>query len=171
MKADLKQDSAEQALDQSLLKRAHELDLSAGEDLSVAVMNLIAIEEHLYFTGMKTENNGYLDTLNAVKAMRVKLMKDLVGNKEGELWCVSKHLLSASMRLSEVGSKYLAMDDKDKAYGTFQDAFSLFSLFWSLKLSAGSVSAGMKEKIADPKSGFGKVSEIMKHILDCCKEL
>ncbi len=31
-----------------------DLDLSSGEDLSVGIMNLISIEEHLFFTAQKT---------------------------------------------------------------------------------------------------------------------
>ena len=31
------------------------VDLSAAEDLSLAVMNLISLEEHFFFTGAKTK--------------------------------------------------------------------------------------------------------------------
>jgi len=36
------------------LKATGELDLSMEEDLSIAVMNLISLEEHFYFTAEKT---------------------------------------------------------------------------------------------------------------------
>ena len=41
-------------------------DLSRDEDLSIALMNLISLEEHFYFTAMKTGNEKYLDMLNTV---------------------------------------------------------------------------------------------------------
>ena len=36
------------------LKKDQKLDLSADQDLSIAIMNLISIEEHLFFSGGKT---------------------------------------------------------------------------------------------------------------------
>ena len=32
------------------------LDLSSGEDLSIGIMNLISIEEHLFYTSQKTKD-------------------------------------------------------------------------------------------------------------------
>ena len=36
------------------VEKGENLDLSSDEDLSIAVMNLISIEEHLFFSGGKT---------------------------------------------------------------------------------------------------------------------
>ncbi|MFH1561553.1 MAG: hypothetical protein ABID04_03175, partial [Patescibacteria group bacterium] len=73
----------------------NELDLSMGEDLSIAIMNLIGIEEHLFFTATKTKKIEYLDILNEVRQMRTTLLKEIIKDYEGELWCISKHLLAA----------------------------------------------------------------------------
>ena len=43
------------------LKKDHKLDLSSGEDLSIAVMNLVSLEEHFFFTGAKTGKDNYYD--------------------------------------------------------------------------------------------------------------
>src|SRR3990172_6105433 len=97
----------------SLLQRVEEvtkqkeLDLSSGEDLSIGIMNLISIEEHLFYTSQKTKSKKYLDLLNEIRAMRTELMKEIIKDYEGEVWCISKHLLAASMRLMEVGTKEL----------------------------------------------------------------
>ena len=45
------------------LKATGELDLSMEEDLSIAVMNLISLEEHFYFTAERTGNNEYFDLI------------------------------------------------------------------------------------------------------------
>ncbi|MBI2661046.1 hypothetical protein HYX09_02125, partial [Candidatus Woesearchaeota archaeon] len=74
-------------------------DLSKDEDLSIAIMNLISLEEHFYFTAMKTNNSEYLNMLNAVREMRKSLLKKIVTSPKGEEWCISKHLLASSMRL------------------------------------------------------------------------
>ena len=75
--------------------KKNEVDLSSSEDLSIAIMNLIAIEEHLFFTSQKTEKPQYLDILNEVRSMRTSLLKKIIKDYEGEVWCISKHLLSA----------------------------------------------------------------------------
>src|SRR3989338_355716 len=80
-----------------------EADLSRDEDLSIALMNLISLEEHFYFTAMKTDDGKYLDFLRTVREIRKKFLGKIVTNPVGEEWCISKHLLAASMRLYEVG--------------------------------------------------------------------
>lgn len=45
------------------LKKEHKLDLSSGEDLSIAIMNLVSLEEHFFFTGAKTGKEKYYDLL------------------------------------------------------------------------------------------------------------
>lgn len=40
------------------LENGENLDLSSGKDLVVAVMNLISIEENLFFTGIKLINQN-----------------------------------------------------------------------------------------------------------------
>jgi len=39
------------------LKKGKSFDLSLEEDLSIAVMNLISLEEHFFFTSQKTGKN------------------------------------------------------------------------------------------------------------------
>ena len=54
------------------------VDLSSSEDLSIAIMNLVSIEEHLFFTSQKTEKPQYLDILNEVRAMRTELLNKFI---------------------------------------------------------------------------------------------
>jgi hypothetical protein len=116
------------------MEKGHQLDLSSDEDLSIAVMNLIAIEEHLFFTAQKTQDGSYYDVLFEVREMRKTLMKMLIQDYEGEVWCTSKHLLSASMRCMEVGTKFLTKGDKTQAEAFFDRAYNLYNLFWGLNL-------------------------------------
>ena len=114
------------------------IDLSSDEDLSIAIMNLISIEEHLFFTAQKTEKPQYLDILNEVRGLRTELMKKIIKDYEGEVWCISKHLLAASMRLMEVGTKeQKKVDDPEhrrRAWDLFKKSFQLYSLFWAINL-------------------------------------
>lgn len=165
----------------------NKLDLSSDEDLSIAIMNLISIEEHMFFTAVKTGKIKYLDVLNEVRQMRKKLLKKIIKDYEGEVWCISKHLLAATMRLNEVGTKSLNQGKKGQAWELFNMAYQLYSLFWGLNLGvirSKELKADLKkmgfeenefvnsEKNIKKKDGtlFNKLGELVKKILDCCIE-
>ncbi len=149
------------------LKKKGGVDLSSDEDLSIALMNLIAIEEHLYFSAMKTGKKEYLEILNSVREMRKKLLKEIVKDPKGEEWCISKHLLASSMRLIEVGTKHLAKKEEGKAAEMFKSAFELYSLFWSINLK---LIKSEQIKSNPGNSLRARLAQIVKKIIDCCKE-
>ena len=164
------------------ITKKKEVDLSSSEDLSIAIMNLISIEEHLFFTAQKTEKPQYLDILNEVRSMRTELLKKIVKDYEGEVWCVSKHLLAASMRLMEVGTKEEKKGNKKEAWELFKKSFRLYSLFWAINLKVVDIGdvpmddsdinfIGEKEvKLKGTSSPFDKLTEIFKKAVNCCKE-
>ena len=118
-------------------KKANPLDLSSDQDLSIALMNLVSLEEHFFFSGAKTGKVGFYDLINTVRNMRKELMERIVkksGPEDGEVWCISKHLLAASMRLYEVGTKAMGAGKKQDAYEMFSRAYDLYSLFWGLNM-------------------------------------
>ncbi|KKS95801.1 MAG: hypothetical protein UV71_C0003G0035 [Microgenomates group bacterium GW2011_GWC1_43_13] len=158
------------------------VDLSSSEDLSIAIMNLISIEEHLFFTAQKTEKPQYLDILNEVRGMRTGLLRKIIKDYEGEVWCISKHLLAASMRLMEVGTKEEKKGNRKEAWELFQKSFRLYSLFWAINLKVVDIGdvpmdngdinfIGEKEvKLKGTSSPLDKLTEIFKKAVDCCKE-
>lgn len=118
-------------------KKANPLDLSSDQDLSIALMNLVSLEEHFFFSGAKTQKTGFYDMINTVREMRKELMERIVKKssaEDGEVWCISKHLLAASMRLYEVGTKAMGAGNKKDAYNMFTKAYDLYSLFWGLNM-------------------------------------
>jgi hypothetical protein len=132
-KSDIDMDKVEKLVDKyDALKKDHKLDLSADEDLSIAIMNLISIEEHLFFSGAKTKDSKYYIILKEIREMRKELLKRIIQDYEGEVWCISKHLLGASYRLMEYGTKHLGRGDTAVATEMFEKAFNLYSLFWGL---------------------------------------
>lgn len=116
------------------MKKQDKLDLSSDQDLSIAIMNLVSIEEHFFFTGAKLGKPEYYDLLQEVRKMRGDLLRLIVKEPEGEQWCISKHLLAASMRLMEVGTKQQGMGRKVEAQELFQKAYDLYSLFWAVNM-------------------------------------
>ena len=148
-----------------------DVDLSRDEDLSIAIMNLISLEEHFFFTAMKTENQKYLEMLNSVRDTRKKLLAKIVTNPKGEEWCISKHLLAASMRLIEVGAKELSKKNQEEANNFFTTAFNLYSLFFAINLKMVDIEKLQHtEEFKKEEKLMNKFSAIIKKIIDCCKE-
>ncbi len=174
------------------MKKDHALDLSSDQDLTIAIMNLVSIEEHFFFTGAKTGNVKYYDLLNEIREMRKSLLKRIIKEYEGEVWCISKHLLAASYRLMEVGTKAQGNGKKEDAAEMFQKAYDLYSLFWGLNMKL--VDLGQVKKIDDDalsingkpediklsnsekntnekKSSLSaRLGALVKKVVDCCIE-
>src|SRR3989344_245948 len=149
------------------IKSKNNLDLSLGEDLSIALMNLVSLEEHFLFSYMKTENKKFLEFLEQIRELRKKLLARIVKKEkddDSEKWCISKHLLATSMRLTEVGTKFLHEGKENEAEDCFIEAFNLYSLFWAL--NTGKINKAGKIN----ESKLSKISQLIKKILDCCKE-
>ena len=117
------------------MKKKNPKDLSSDQDLTIAIMNLISIEEHLMFSGAKTGKNSFYDMITDVREMRKNLMLKIIPSYEGEVWCISKHLLATSMRLMEVGTKQQSMGNTKDAYDLFNQAYDLYCLFWGLNMN------------------------------------
>jgi len=115
-------------------KKVNPKDLSSDQDLTIAIMNLISIEEHLMFSGAKTGKSAYYDLIEQIRETRKGLMQKVIPEYEGEVWCISKHLLSASMRLMEVGTKQQSLGHKAEAYKLFDQSYELYCLFWGLNM-------------------------------------
>ncbi len=159
------------------MKKENKMDLSSDQDLSIAIMNLVSIEEHFFFTGAKLGKCEYYDMIKDVREMRKELLQKIIKEYEGEVWCISKHLLAASMRLMEVGTKQLGRDRKEEAYDLFGKAYNLYSLFWGLNmklLNVGDIKKldeGALNKTDKEKSGFmAKLGELVRKAIDCCIE-
>lgn len=147
------------------IRSSGEFDLSMEEDLSIAIMNLVSLEEHFFFTGEKTHKPEYFDLLVETREIRKNLLARLIDNHEGETWCVSKHLLATTMRLIEVGTKLQASGDTSKARETFDQAYKLYTMFWGIRLKL--VELPVHRQYANKPMGY---EDIMSKLVDCCKE-
>jgi hypothetical protein len=131
----------------------------------------------MFLNADKTGKDEYFDILKEVREMRKFLLKKIIKEYEGEVWCISKHLLAASMRLMEVGTKQLGMDKKEEAKELFQKAYNLYGMFWALNMKlVGTVDIKKIDEDAlnkhDKKPvGFtGKLRELVRKAIDCCIE-
>lgn len=152
------------------LKSTGELDLSMEEDLGIAIMNLISLEEHFYFTAEKTGKDEYFDLLNQTREIRKQLLAKMINAHEGETWCIAKHLLATTMRLMEVGTKLQSSGKKEESRDMFKKAYEVYSLFWALRLNLISVAKMKKtEDKTDPAKPMTK-EDLLSKLVDCCKE-
>ena len=149
------------------MKKGKNFDLSMEEDLAIAVMNLISLEEHFFFTGAKTDKPEYFDLLIEVRSMRTKLLAKMIEKTEGETWCISKHLLATSMRLFEVGTKLQSDNKKDEAKETFDQAYKVFNMFFALRLKIINLP---ERKDSDDENKPMTMNDIMARLVDCCDE-
>lgn len=149
------------------MRQSGSLDLSTEEDLSIAIMNLISLEEHFFFTGAKTEKPDYFDLLGQVRSLRKELLAKMIDRKEGETWCISKHLLAVVMRLIEVGTKLHSDGKKNEARQIFDRAYQMYTLFWGLRLKLVDVPE-FKKMAAQEKPWTLK--DIVEKLVDCCDE-
>lgn len=159
------------------MKKSGTVDLSMEEDLSIAIMNLISLEEHFFFTAEKTKKDKYFDLLRETREIRKSLLKRMMDVNEGETWCISKHLLAATMRLMEVGTKFNGEGKKEDAKEMFDKAYHVYSMFWALRLKL--VDLGNVKKIGDNQinvhdtEGTKKpwaVEDIVEKLVNCCDE-
>ena len=174
-------------------KKVNPKDLSSDQDLTIAIMNLISIEEHLVFSGAKTGKNSFYDLVQNIREMRKTLMQKVIPAYEGEVWCISKHLLASSMRLMEVGTKQQSLGNKEEAYKLFNQAYELYCLFWGLNMNMLNVadikwiedkSEDMKKlsekidaniptipEVQEEKNGtLSKMKAFVRKAVDCCIE-
>ena len=149
------------------MKKGRSFDLSTEEDMAIAIMNLISLEEHFFFTGAKTDKTEYFDLLIEVRSIRTKLLAKMIDKTEGETWCISKHLLATSMRLFEVATKFQADNKKEEAQETFEQAYKMFTMFFALRLKIIKV-CEIDEMAKEEKPWTLK--DIVSKMVDCCKE-
>ena len=103
-------------------------------------------------------------------------MKKIVKEGEGEVWCISKHLLAGSMRLIEVGTKLQHNDKKKEAGDLFKKAYDLYSLFWALNLKVidpGQIKMLDENRLTKKSSQndiMADLNNLVTELADCCKE-
>ena len=147
-------------------KKVNPKDLSSDQDLTIGIMNLISIEEHLVFSGAKTGKTSFYDLIEEVRETRKQLMQKIIPAYEGEVWCISKHLLATCMRLMEVGTKQQSLGNKEQAYDLFNKAYDMYCLFWGLNMNMLNVEnlKWVEDSLADVKKISKKVDDEMAKV-------
>ena len=132
-------------------------------------MNLVSLEEHSFFSYIKTNDEKFLNILDNVREMRKKLLALIVKNEDGsEKWCMSKHFLASSMRLFEVANRMFHEGNKKEAEELYKDSAKLYAMFFEINLGneISYKNNNVKIENKDKKGIFNSI----KKLLECCKE-
>lgn len=105
-------------------KKVNPLDLSSDQDLTIALMNLIAIEDAY-------PNSQIADMVNQV---RVELMQPIVDKAvvEGDVREVLEKLLAGVNAQIQIGDTAMDNGNMPAAYKAYDDAYEAYALFWGL---------------------------------------
>lgn len=105
-------------------KKANPLDLSSDQDLTIALMNLIRVEEL---------SDGFSELGAMVSDIRNRLMAQIV--ERGDLrWGLSLELLGESARLMAQGMRALSDGKRKLAYEKFDACYGVYSVFWGINM-------------------------------------
>lgn len=110
-------------------KKVNPLDLSSDQDLSIALMNMIAIEEIC--------PSAPPQLVQMVSDMRRELMGRIIDRpapKDAIFWETATWLLSQSMRMMIDGWVCQGDGDNAGAYTAFDGAYEMYSMFWGLNM-------------------------------------
>lgn len=106
-------------------KKANVLDLSADQDLSIALMNLLMLER--YATEL-----GYADIFSNVFDLRQKLIMQIL--KDSSNVDIAARLLTAAVIKMSNAIKLMDDGENDAAYAEFDMSYELYSMFWGINM-------------------------------------
>ena len=129
-----------------IAKRANPLDLSSDQDLTIGIMNLIAIED-------ATATDDELHKM--VSGIRTRLLSRIVPT-DSDLFDVSTRLLGVAIRYMDMAAHQSA----PTSYEMYDAAYGAYSAFWGLNM--GMISIADVEKMRFDSSG--------QKMLECKKE-
>ncbi|MBR4859741.1 MAG: hypothetical protein IKV10_00400 [Alphaproteobacteria bacterium] len=115
-------------------KKANPLDLSSDQDLTIGIMNLIAIEE------LTCPNSELHKTISGIRG---DLLSRIVP-RSSELYDVSVMLLGRAMSLAETAAHASGAG----AYKIYDSAYEAYSLFWGLNMGLIDIDAAKKYQSA-----------------------
>jgi len=96
--------------------------------------NALCAELHLIYSAMKSGNPEYLKRAGDVRRVRSLVMRDLLTNKEFDVYCFAKHAAGMVVMLFEIAEKE-ANEAKVKEY--LDAANLIFDMWWWIQQLKG----------------------------------
>lgn len=109
------------------------MDIGLQDEIKEAVSEIIQIESHSCKSFIGTGDNSYLKLLDKARQIRTKWMEKIYTEKDNsQNWCLTKHIFSASTRLSEVGTKLLSLGRFEEGEQAFLDSGEILGMYYFL---------------------------------------
>ncbi len=107
-----------------MAKKVNPLDLSSDQDLTIGLVNLVAIEQCAPDT----------EIADMVRDIRRNLMMAMVQKSPVGMGVYEKaeQLLANVATMIDVGNKKMDSGDKNQAYSAFDTAYEAYVMFWGL---------------------------------------
>ena len=105
-------------------KKVNVLDLSSDQDLTIGLMNLLAIEDMV-------PNSQIADM---VRGLRKKLMQPIVDKAvvKGDVWPILERMLMGVVAQIKIAENAQKNGDSASAYVAYDKAYELYAVFWGL---------------------------------------
>lgn len=106
-------------------KKVNLLDLSADQDLSIALMNMMAVEKY-------AADFGCAEIYSHINMVRQGLLKRIL--RDRTIFDIAERILLASVLQLNAAVRFQDAGDMDSAYAGFNMAYELYSVFWGLNM-------------------------------------
>jgi hypothetical protein len=109
------------------------IDLSLKDEIECMVQELQEAESHCIKSYVGTKDDKFIKTLNKIRELRTKWAEKIfVEQEKTQVWCLNKHLTSASKRATEVGTKLLSLDNEKECKEAFLDSGEILGMYYYL---------------------------------------
>ena len=106
------------------VKKVNPKDLSSDQDLTIALMNMIAVEKY----------SGYPKLVQMVRDIRMDLMRPMLESVQydGDIWPMSEKLLGILAAQMDYGNHALESEKTQEAYSAYDSAYQAWVIFMGI---------------------------------------
>jgi len=109
-----------------------EKDVGFVEDCFESCKNMVAFEAHCIGSFGSTNEEKYLENLKWMRSLRTKYLNMITPNSKAQEWCMAKHLCLTAMTLQELSTRFLSINDTEKAKQAAKDSTEVYLKFLEL---------------------------------------
>ena len=109
-----------------------EKDLGFIEDIFGMLCDMVAFEDHCDNSFLSTNDTETLKDKNWMRVMRTKYLNSISDKCIGNDWCKAKHICRIAKGLQESCSRFLSMDNEEKAKECIKDYGECYLRFLKL---------------------------------------
>jgi len=111
--------------------KSTERDIGFLEDSYELCKNLTSIEAHSFGSFTSSKDKKYLELAKQARKIRTEILLKITNSGE-QSWCINKHMAESSMRLQELFTRYLSIDDEKNAERMSELAGQIYFMFLKL---------------------------------------